>query len=192
MTATIQKYCASGADVAGIGTVTWSNPTRIDTSDDSRAVAVLASGLVSHYLQGLNPSFSVPKPCKIIGVRAIAEGDYFNANQAFITTVQLYVAGAQAGTAKNPAQGLTTSDAEYTFGSASDLWGTTFTPSQVNASNFGFAISCTGGVVGASSVGIDALSMIVDYTAFVPRLVGPSSGLVNNTVSINGGSVRSY
>lgn len=60
----------------------------------------------------------------------------------YYDTVKLVKAGAVVGDDQASASNtLTTSDAFTTFGGKDELWGTTWTPAQVNASDFGCVIS---------------------------------------------------
>lgn len=54
--------------------------------------------------------------------------------------VKIVKAGSITGDDQSDEQDLTSSDAVYSFGGTTDLWGTTFTPAQVNAANFGAVI----------------------------------------------------
>lgn len=62
------------------------------------------------------------------------------------------------------------------FGSSSDLWGTTLTAAEVNASTFGVmispAITFSGGAVNGNDVKIDQITIIVDYTGGAVRRQG--------------------
>lgn len=60
-------------------------------------------------------------------------------------TVQLVVGGTPTGTNKSTGAVLPGTLQFVSYGGAADLWGTTLTPAQVNASNFGFVYAITDG-----------------------------------------------
>ena len=104
---------------------------------------------------------------------ASEEASYINGTSTQITAASFVVGDAVVGTQKTLTTALTTSDVNYTVGSASDLWGYAITPALLNTSTTGFAISCTG--VGISNTArVDAMWITVDY-----MLPGPVLGYIN-------------
>src|SRR5262249_62095937 len=90
----------AAADDAGTGTVAWSNPTNGETSNDTYAIAGLASS-TSHYLKLTGFGFAVPSGATITGVTATIErnvsgttGDIHDAS------VKLVKAGSVTGSDK--------------------------------------------------------------------------------------------
>ena len=81
-------------------------------------------------------------------------------------TVQLLKAGAPAGTNKAGAGtwGFA-SAATVNYGSSADLWGTTWTAADVNASNFGLRFAAKNNTVGGASAtaSLDYVSITVQY-----------------------------
>lgn len=65
------------------------------------------------------------------------------------------------------------SPSEVEYGGASDLWGTTFTPAQVNASDFGVGIAATVG--GTAEARVSYIEMEVAYS--VPNVEDPQTYL---------------
>lgn len=135
----------SGSDDSTVGSVSWSNPGNVTADDASYATATLATGAnqTSHYLFFTGFGFSVPAGATIDGVvvdikRKVSAGTTYKDN-----SVKLVKAGAVTGSDKSAAATWPTTEATATFGSSSDLWGATLGPSDVNASNFGFALSAT-------------------------------------------------
>lgn len=89
------------------------------------------------------------------------------------STIKLYRGGAFVGDNKASAAewDATLTDVEY--GGASDLWGTTFTPAQVNASDFGVGISA---VVGTNAVArVSHVELEVNYS--IPGVADPKTYL---------------
>jgi len=136
----------TGASVAG-GGFAWSNPGNITSSNNTYAQATVttANGLTD-FLQATNFGFAVPSTATIKGVtvevEAKASVDGGGANYMYFAGSKLIKGGTVVGVAQNasPSGHLTTSDAYYAIGSASNMWGTTLTPADVNASNFGVQV----------------------------------------------------
>ena len=75
------------------------------------------------------------------------------------------------GTKKTSATTWTSSDVTETFGGAADLWGRSWTATEINNANFGVALSAylnyTYAVEGsgpANSTNVDAITVAIDYT----------------------------
>jgi Tfp pilus assembly protein PilX len=79
-------------------------------------------------------------------------------------TVQLLKAGSPVGSNKASGSGWPTSLGTVTYGTAADLWGTTWTPADVNASNFGLRFAAKNIVTGSSTASLDYVSITVSYT----------------------------
>jgi hypothetical protein len=85
----------------------------------------------------------------------------------YTDSIQLLKAGSAAGTAKTPLSVWTASAVAETAGSTSDLWGTTWTLAQINASGFGFQMVAEGdNTVGSLDrvLSVNAYSITVTYT----------------------------
>lgn len=67
-------------------------------------------------------------------------------------SIKIVKGGTIVGTDKaNTGTELNTTDTYVSYGGSSDLWGTTWTPSDINASNFGVAVSYQGMAQGVIS-----------------------------------------
>lgn len=123
----------------------------------------------------------IPSSSTINGITVSVERKNSLTGQAdslTVTTDAIFLMYDVAGTAttigskKSSATAWGTTDATETFGGAADLWGRSWTPSEINNANFGVAISAylsyTYG--GAESVGpndkaqVDAITVTIDYT----------------------------
>lgn len=142
---------ATGPDNAGAGISTgsgviWTNPNNV-TSNVSLAQTVFSFSSpgtqVSQQLQGTTFGFSIPATSTINGIQVAfsltqtvggAGGGAFNP-----VSVQLLKGGNPTGTAKT-INGVVNGTTTITLGGAGDLWGSTFTYSDINQSNFGFQV----------------------------------------------------
>lgn len=151
---------------AGIGTVAWSNTGNITASDDTRANVGLNASEVSNYLTATNFGFSITGSATINGIVVEWEGQSGGgAGTVGQNAVRIIKGGSIGSTDKSTATLWTPTDSTETFGGASDLWGETWSASDINASNFGAALSVdeTGGNP-VQSVLIDHCQITVHYT----------------------------
>jgi hypothetical protein len=123
---------------ADAGAAAWSNPGNVVSDDGS--TASVNSGASTQYLQATNFGFSIPTGSTINGVVARVQRMTITSITKDLT-VQLIIGGTRTGNDKSsgtdwPATG-SFNNADY--GSSSDLWGTSLSVSDVNASNFGLA-----------------------------------------------------
>jgi len=147
-TTTPATNAGTGANVSGTGTVDWANPTFITADDTSYASASLTGvNLTSKYLEGTQYGFAVPSNAFILGI-VVTIGRYEGGSSpAYFdvrdSTVRLLKAGVITGNNKaaTGTEWPTGAPAAAIYGTTADLWGTTWTPEDINASNFGVALS---------------------------------------------------
>ncbi|MDD5738513.1 MAG: hypothetical protein PHY72_01095 [Candidatus Pacebacteria bacterium] len=175
-----------GADDSSTGTISWSNPTRIVSSNNSYATARLDDNQISHYLKATNFSFAIPFGAVINGITAEIEKKSSNGSRIKDYQVRIIKGGAIGAINRAISSWWGTSDTYATYGSSSDLWGESWTYSDINDANFGVAISAykntaAGGVITAS---IDHIRITVAYTANTvpnaPILISPNNGSITN------------
>ncbi len=152
------------------GDKTWDDKDHVQSSDDDYATCEdLDDGDSSEYLKVTNFGFAIPASSTIEGIEVFIEkrGESSKIKDASVKIIQ---SGVISGTE----QALTTtwgnSDFTDTYGSATDLWGLTWTDADINASNFGVAIaarkSSNGG--GEKKARIDHIQITVHYTSSLP------------------------
>jgi hypothetical protein len=140
------RDAGTGTDVADIGTVSWKNPDHITSPGSPNAFSnpIPDNGGITHYLQGTDYGFTIPTDATINGIVVEISRKSSETGSPFITDniVRLVKGGALIGDNK-AATGIdwpiTFSIARY--GGVSDLWGTTWTASDINESNFGAVLS---------------------------------------------------
>ncbi len=134
---------ATSGNAAGTGSIAWTNTNNIFTSDNSKAImaATFTPGSISNYLEATNFGFSIPPTASVAGIKV--EWEQFAG--ALGTVVDQSVRVIQAGSITSGERAKSTSwpffDTYSTYGGASDLWGATWTPAQINAANFGAALA---------------------------------------------------
>ncbi len=160
----------TGESNSGIGATAWTNPTNISVSDGSVATCS-AGGSGSHYLVARNFGFSIPEGSVIYGVRVTIEAAEFSGGTepllAQLQDSSASLFGASKSTS-NEGSISGTNDTSYTYGSTTDTWSATLTPSIINSANFGVRFW----FVTPHDVRIDYVTMAIEHTIeAVPGLV---------------------
>lgn len=148
----------------------WTNPSNVGATDGVYASVVVAaagsSGLL--YGDGFNGGaggWTIPSGATIVGVQ-LAIVRHCGAGGIKDLTVRLLKGGSPTGS--NYAATATawpTTDGSAIYGGSSDLWGTTLTPSDVNAGNFGLVLAVTAPGSGDTAY-VDSFELTIYYTAF--------------------------
>ncbi len=128
----------------------WSIPTNVFLSDDSRALASVAAGTITHYLNVTNFSFSIPTGVTTIdGIQVDVENYYYSVGGGSNSTLQLKLVknGVISGNENNISIKSNCCDATAerynSTGNSSYLWGQAWTPSDINNANFGVSVIAT-------------------------------------------------
>jgi hypothetical protein len=155
---------------ASTGSSAWSNPTAVDTSNDTRTTAGLDNSagppVQSRYLKATGFGFSIPAGSRIDGIRVEVERrKLVNGSSLRDAKVRIVKGGVIGSTDRSDlAAEWPTSDQYKSYGSATDLWGQTWTPADINSAGFGFAISAVGPASGNQTAAIDHIRVTVFYT----------------------------
>lgn len=190
----------SGEYTNGSYTYRWIDRTNAQTSNNVYATLSLSDGSFTPIAGGSVPillssqtvnyfvvtglSSTVPAGATINGITVKIERYNAGAANDFPTTIvdsAIYLTkdgSTVIGNNKSTGATWQSSDNNTTvdFGSSSDLWGTTFTAAEVNASTFGVmispALSVNGQGENGSSAKIDQVIITVDYTGGAVRRQG--------------------
>jgi hypothetical protein len=183
----------SSINDASYGNLSFSNPGNASGSDNSRASAnVLATLLTgtTNYLKATGFNFSIPPGASICGIRVEIEkraGGLSLAAWIRDDRVQLIKGGVITGNNQAIASDWSGTEAYHTYGGITDLWGTTLDPADVNASDFGVAISAEflGLLFVLPSVQIDDIRMTVYFNIVLPvQIISFDATLKNNSASL--------
>lgn len=167
---------------SAVGTQTWYNINNILSSNNSRALSYSSiPSAVSYYAKATNFGFSIPAGATIDGIVVEIERSANNnagSNRVVDEHVKIVKGGTIGSTNKaDTATNWPTTDAYKTYGGATDLWGETWTYSDINASNFGAVIASRNYTdSGATEAYIDHIRITVYYTesagsTFVSRII---------------------
>lgn len=137
----------SAANDAGAGDTAWFNPTNALSSDDSRATVTLVAN-TSQILTLSGFGFSIPADHTVLGIVVEIEKASDGSTDFVDHTVRLTKMSVAEGDNKADTVTLWSGTEGYvSYGGASDLWGTTWTDTDVNDAGFGvvFRVECPDG-----------------------------------------------
>ncbi len=158
------NFPAAGATSGGAGT-SWTNPGNVVSNNNSYALADnLDDNDVSEGLRATNFGFAIPAGATITGVQVTIGRFASNTNTFIDNNLQLIVGGTLVGANRASATAWPTSEAAANYGSTSDLWGTTLTPAQVNATNFGVSLSVESFNGNNRDASVDYIQITISYT----------------------------
>ena len=147
---------------AASGNPNWSNPTNALTSNSVYASCNVGNGNQSQYLY-LNNFFGsapIPTAAVIDGIRVKLRK--YATGTVTDSRVQLNYGNNSQGNSKTISGNWPTTATTYTYGTSTDLWGATLTPSVVNSPSFGIRVRVNGNSNNAIAY-VDFASMIIDY-----------------------------
>lgn len=167
-----------GADNSAAGTLTWSNPTFIETAGptDGSSDAVASGTGDTHYLVGSNFGFAIPSAAPITGITVTVLRANF-AGTVHDKTVQLAPSGTLAGSNKAVATNWTNgSYVTATYGSLSDTWSLSLTGADLNNSSFAVFFQATSA---SGAPRVENIQITVTYSPIVTstRTIAPTAGL---------------
>lgn len=136
------------------GDVPWNNPGNILLEDGVVASTSLLVNEGTEKLRGIGFGFSIPLAATIAGI--LLEIRRRNTGGTITDTlVSLLKAGVEVG-ANRALGGAWPGVLTYaSYGGAADLWGTTWTPADINNASFGADLVCINGVVSSSTPAVD-------------------------------------
>ena len=166
------NYASTATDL-GDSVVAWTNASNALTDDGSFASSNSDAGVPSNTLEWTGFGFSIPSGVSIAGITVEIRSRYHSTNGAD-SSVKLVKSGTIVGSNKAINSGFAANVwATQTYGGSSDLWGTTWSYSDINASNFGLAFqSGDAGSPDPEFVDIDFARITVTYSS--PQTVSPS------------------
>jgi hypothetical protein len=138
-TSTVSNFAGTAADVANSGDMAWQNPSHAVGNTPTTFTQANADKLDEpHELVLTNFGFSIPTGATINGITATLVTTGSNDPSSGIG-IQLTKNGTAAvGTPPTATSGW--SSGTVAIGSSTNLWGTTWAPSDLNSSNFGLLI----------------------------------------------------
>ncbi len=163
-----------------IGSKAWANPANAQSSDNVYSTSSFSLGVFSsdntNYLVATGFNFSIPTAyTTICGIKVEVEKSF----QTFFgvlssvkdNSVKIVKGGIISGTDKASVTDWTKTDAYFSYGGPTDLWGLAWAPSDINSANFGVAISAkisSGFLALSMDARIDHIRVTIYYSSSLP------------------------
>lgn len=167
---------ATAVDDATVGTLSWTNPGNVFASDNVYAQRASIGG-TTHYLKATNFGFTIPAGSTINGILVEIEKKRSNvgADTAVDNKVNIIKSSISA-TNYASASNWPIVDTYISYGSSTDLWGETWTATDINSSSFGVALSANMFPETSMTIYVDHIRITVYYTE--------TSGATNMQINI--------
>jgi hypothetical protein len=168
-------------------TRSWNNPGNAITSNGQRATTTNSggAGTYTEYLQATGFGFSIPAGATVLGIVVAVQRDDAQ-NNTSDQAVRIVKGGVVGATDKSIGANWPTTEAYQSYGSSTDLWGETWTATDINNSNFGFAIAARKLAGGAQAERINHIQVTVHYSITLPvNITRFSANYAGESVSIN-------
>jgi len=148
-----------------VGDIDWVSPSNAATSNDVYATIQNDETATSKYLLATNFGLSIPTDAVIRGILVEVERSQTVDGPPNVTdnSIRLFKAGVVTGANKSTGAQWLDNDSYIAFGGATDLWGTTWTATEIN--NIGFGVGISAIVQGAALVKIDHIRIKIYYEA---------------------------
>jgi hypothetical protein len=203
-----QAQCiASGPNSPGTsanvssGDYAFQNPSNALVSDNTFSSAASLASLfnkTTDYLQVKNFGFNIPTGATICGIEAQVVRSATDIDILLIGAwvrdydVRIIKNNALEGSNQKQSSGWSSSPATATYGGVNALWGTTWSPTEVNSSDFGFSISAEikTGIGLLPVVNIDYISLTVYYLD--PSVLPAQAVQFNVTTGSNNTAILSW
>lgn len=124
-------------------------------------------------IEGLDFGFTIPANAVITGIQADVKRKALTPNAVRDTSVLLLKDGFPSGTDHASPAYWNVNDVYVTYGGPADLWGTTWTPQQIDTSAFGVSIKPVNYSNSGHTAAVDHIQMTVYYS--VPNSIVSAS-----------------
>jgi hypothetical protein len=175
----------SGSNLVAGFSAAWTNPGNI-TANDSVVATVTVTTTNSDWLVANNFGFSIPSGSTIDGIVATVNASA-NASSSAVDNGAFLIHANSSFSPSNQAtnSALPTTLTDKTYGGSSSTWGDSWTATDINSANFGFAFR-VGGFTNPSTANVDYIKIQVYYTS-------PSTPILyyNNPTPSSGANISS-
>jgi hypothetical protein len=151
------NYAGNAENDSSFGLIAWTNPENAEAGNPLVSALCLVDKSFSYILKFSNFGFLIPDSAEINGIEVVLNRGHTEATASTVKA-QMYKANVLAGTEKTSSTFTST-----TLGTPTDLWGTTWTPAEINATDFGFGL-CGGGASFETNLYVFECGIIVHYT----------------------------
>lgn len=155
------NHGSTGANDGATGTTLWAGTGNVFATD---GVYATNASPASQYLKVTGFGFSVPLGATILGIAVnVVKKDNAGGGALFDAHARLVRAGTVEAIDRNDGSAWPSTDGTVSYGGAADLWGASWSASDINNTGFGFAIA----VSGAGQARVDDVQIQVTYGAAV-------------------------
>ena len=145
----------------------WTTPANVG-ADDAAYASITAASFdnldTSYLLKATNISAGIPSGATINGILVEIERHYANGAVADYDVCLTKDGSTRAGDDKSTGAAFPAADAITSFGGSTDLWGTTWTEAEINATTFGVLYKMQATANNADGY-VDFIRVTVYYTA---------------------------
>lgn len=172
----------TGQNITGVGSLAWSNPDKITSIGSPYATRDISPGNSTNYLLGTDYDFDIPESATISGIK-VTINHRGERNTVMGTTygvrdnqVKLVKDGNIVGDNKATSSLWPSSFGVVNYGNFGDLWGTSWTPEEINSSGFGVVLSATTNALLLNKLAtVDYIQITVYYSdTTAPELTVPT------------------
>lgn len=142
----------------------WTNSSNVTASDNTYATNIVPGLDLGATLTLTNFGFAIPGDATIDGIQVNYEAKASAGSSVLGGYIDLLDLAGSTQNIDNNSVFLTTSDANYTAGSASDLWNVTPIAANINSSSFGVTLFFENTNASSRTVSIDLVTITVYYT----------------------------
>ncbi|MFT3680741.1 MAG: Ig-like domain-containing protein [Ferruginibacter sp.] len=163
------NFAGTGANGGGPD-ANWSNATRVSANDDSYTTVSGTGNSFSDPLEASSFGFLIPANATITGIQVSigryrsgtgGSGEIRDNSVRLFKTVGNVIGNDNAATGTN----WPTTEAAATYGSSSDMWGSGWTPAEINAAGFGVSLVVSNTSNSNSrTANVDYIQITVSYT----------------------------
>ena len=151
--------------------VNWSSANSIFSSDNSRASVSLTDGQESYCLEATNFGFSIPSNAIVDGIMVEVELSSSASSSTKDSTLKpkiLKNGSTGTQTSRSNSSYWPTSDTYRSYGGSAEKWDQTWTPADINASNFGVSLQASAESGKTATARIDHVRITVYYSLPAP------------------------
>lgn len=152
---------SSGVEDTSVGNRAWSGYGNITADDSSYCTVAYGGSGTSYYVKASGFGFSIPSGATIDGI--LVEWKLRDDYDLRESAIRIMKGGAIGATNKST-NAVFPAESFVSYGSSSDLWGETWTYSDINASDFGSVFSAQQGPIGYLFGSINYVRITVYYT----------------------------
>lgn len=152
----------TAVNLTGVGSTAWTSPGNITTAGTPYATVALGILGTSNYIKATNYGFGIPANATIAGISVAVNRQASSTSFGMSDNeVRMIKNNVIIGTDKGVGTTWPTALTVANYGGVTDLWGTTWNPSDINNGNFGVALSVT--TQGNRTATVDYIRVTVSY-----------------------------